>query len=106
MKDQLTLAQLSTKLDHYQNQIELFFKTVNTSDALKVSTDEYFGKRSINIFVRLDEFSITKLEEALPKLKNLFSEYLQLRKLEATELNRVAVEKAIQNQVDPSKGLY
>jgi len=106
MSEQLTLAQISNKLDHFQNQIEIFFKTVNTSDAVKISRDAHFGRRSINIFIRLDEFSITKLEEMLPALKEFFEEYQQLRKLEAAELDRVAVENAIQNQIDPAKRLY
>ncbi len=106
MENQLTLAQITTKLDHFQNQIEIYFKSINTSDAVKISRDAAFGKRSLSIFIRLDEFSITKLEETLPALKKLFEEYQQLRKLEAAELNRVTIENALLQQIDPSKGLY
>jgi hypothetical protein len=103
---QLSLAQLSDYLDHLQSKMQKYFETFNSADAVSFKRDAYFGKRHINIPIRLDEFSLTKLENTLPKLKALFQEYKHYRTLEAKELDRVAIERQIRQQIDPAKHLY
>ncbi len=103
---QLSLAQLSDYLNHVQSKIQEHFETFNSEDAVTFHRDAYFGKRHINVTVRLDAFSITKLKETLPKLEILLQEYNKYRKKEAEELDRVSIERTIRQQIDPAKHLY
>lgn len=106
MENQLTLAQISDRLNHLQEEIQKFFNTINSGDAINLRRDAYFGKRNINVFVRLDEFSLTKLKETLPKLEGLFKSYSDLRKLESEELDRVSIARQIRQDIDPGRGLF
>ncbi len=106
MEDNLSLAQISDRLDHVQDQIDTHFSTVNSSDTHILVRDKFFGKRNLNIFIRLDEFSLNKLKEAIPRMEALLREYRGLRKRESAELEKVGIDQTIRSQIDPHSHLY
>lgn len=95
----LTLEQIQEKLDFTRRKIEQFFKTLNTPENILIKKDAHWGKRSINIYIRLDEFSIDQLESHLPNLKSLFEEYKQLREIEKDKTDKALIERRVQDDV-------
>ncbi len=94
--DKLTLSQIQERIEFTRSKIEQFFKTMNTPDNVLISKDPAWGRRNITVFVRLDEFSLEKLEEQLPRLKSLFQEYQQLRSVEKERTEKALIERRIQ----------
>lgn len=104
--ERLSLSQIKDRLDFTQESMKNYFHTANSSDAVSFGRDERWGRRTMNIMFRLDDFSIYKLKDIIPKIETLLLEYKRLRKMEATELNQVAIDKKIRQQIDPTQGLY
>ena len=94
----LTLEQIQEKINFIRDQIELFFKTVNTPENIIIKKDRYWGQRTLNIHLRLDEFSIDTLENYIPKLKTLYAEYQQLRNLEKEISDQISIDQRIQTE--------
>jgi predicted component of type VI protein secretion system len=90
----ITLEAVNLKLDHISQEMEKFFKTMNTPDNIVIKKDRSWGQRSINIYLRLDEFSVEKLKEYLPKLEELFALYKEYRKLEKDLNDKADIERA------------
>ena len=97
--NELTLEQVQEKLDFNRQQIEQFFRTLNTPENILIKKDAFWGKRSVNIFIRLDEFSIEQLEKHLPELKALFNKYKQLREIEKEKSDKALIERRIQQDI-------
>lgn len=97
--DNVTLGQIQAQIEFTRNKLELLFQTIGTSDNFLAHTDHMHGKRNINIFIRLDELSIEKLEEALPTIKQTFAAYQDLRRQEKTLVEKSMIEQKIQRDI-------
>jgi len=93
--DNITLPQIQERLDFIANKIEQYFNTVNTPDNIILKKDSAWGNRTINLFIRIDEFSIEKLKESIPKLQELFKKYKSLRAEESAFLDAALIERTI-----------
>lgn len=94
--DNITLGQIQEQIEFNRSRIELLFKTLNTSDNFLSHTDHMHGKRNISIFIRLDELSISKLDEVLPTIKQVFAEYQALRQKEKELMESAMIEHKVQ----------
>lgn len=94
-----TLGQITEQINFIKDKIEQHFKTITSSNNLFISKDKFWGKRHINLFIRLDELSVTNLEESIPALKNLFQEYENLRKIEKELSDKATIEQQIRKDI-------
>ncbi len=105
----ITLGQVSEKIDFLAVKIEQFFKTMNAPDNIMIKKDAHWGRRHVNLFLRLDEFSLNRLKEHLPQLESLFAEYTALREQEKSLNDAALIERTIQHQnlsINPEQQTY
>lgn len=90
-----TLEQVQERLEHVRARMELFFKSLNTPDNLFIKKDRFWGQRTINLYIRLDEFSIEEFEKLLPELRSMVEEFRQLRAIEKDKTDAALIERRI-----------
>lgn len=97
MIENASLGQIQENIEFQRLRLETLFKTLNSADNILANRDHLWGKRTINLFLRMDEISINKIEELIPTIRQVLVEYNQLRKLENELTEAALITRRIQH---------
>lgn len=96
----------SKALDDIQEQLEIvrlniekFFKGICATSTNIVPRDKFWGKRVINLYIRLDEFSPAILEQHLDVLKKLMQQFQTLRQTEREIASEVEIANRLRRDI-------
>lgn len=92
-----TLESISLKITQVSKAVEQVFQAcvtprINTTPTFR---DELFGRRQIRLVINLDTFTPQNLQNNLPEIERLVSEFIELRKMEKQLLEKVQIERQI-----------
>lgn len=93
----MQLEEIQENLERIRIDIDNTFKLLNTPDNIIIKKDPYYGKRSVTVTLRLDELSIIKLKEFVPKLESLMEQFKNLRQNETEIVDQMLIKKSIEN---------
>lgn len=89
----LHLDTIRAKMDFTAKAVENCFKRAAEPNAM--SSFQRYGDRSISLFLRLDDFSVERLESLLPEIRAHLATYRGLREDERKVLEAAEIERRI-----------
>lgn len=86
---------IQTEITNTTQQIQTLFRSLNNPSNILLKKDRNWGKQTVQLFLRLDEISVTELEKFLPDLKRLLNKFHELRKKQSTITDQTDLRNAI-----------
>ena len=95
------LDTLAIKITKMAENIDKLLQMVCAPKNTLISKDPHWGKHTVFLTIRLDEFNPHTLGDMIPELKNLLNQYLELRSQERKIIEQIHMEKANENSNTP-----
>lgn len=94
-----TLGTLSEKLQKITTEISVSFSKMQVPENVHLVRDKYWGLRSVQINLRLDEFSPDHLKTELKNIEKLFTQFKILREEERNLIEELNIQRHIEKEI-------